>query len=508
MSRRGRRYDEPKLNFKKVVAVIVAILVVVMIVFIIRNLLQETKDTGKISSSSYYALYADNKWGVINNVGAEIITPAYKEMIIIPNSKKDVFLCTYDIDELDGNYKTKVLNSKNQEVFTDYEKVEALENFDSKNNVWYEDNVLMVMKNGKYGLINLSGEEVLPCEYDTISTLEGVKNSILVNKNGLYGMVNNEGGIVLDTKYKKIINMDEDYKNGYITVDDSNQYGVVDYLGKQILENKYEQIESIYGNGLYVIKEGDNLKLIDAKGETKLEEGYDKIAQILQYSSTKGIVFIDEEKYGVMNLDGDTLIPAEYEKIEEVKDSTFIAKKDGKYGVISIDGTNNTEFIYTGITYNKQADIFIADDEKFETSVLNNEFIAKLKGILSEVNTDKGYMKLKINGEYKYYNFKFEEKENKDILTSNSLFLSKKDGKYGFVNNKGEVVVDFQYDDATEQNSCGFAAVKKNGKWGSIDINGKVAVEPIYNLDNNFVIDFIGKWHLGQDINMNYYCEK
>ena len=28
-----------------------------------------------------------------------------------------------------------------------------------------------------------------------------------------------------------------------------------------------------------------------------------------------------------------------------------------------------------------------------------------------------------------------------------------------------------------------------------------------YNLDNNIVINFIGKWHLGQDINMNYYCE-
>ena len=29
-----------------------------------------------------------------------------------------------------------------------------------------------------------------------------------------------------------------------------------------------------------------------------------------------------------------------------------------------------------------------------------------------------------------------------------------------------------------------------------------------YELENNLVIDFIGKWHLGQDLNMNYYCEK
>ena len=99
-----------------------------------------------------------------------------------------------------------------------------------------------------------------------------------------------------------------------------------------------------------------------------------------------------------------------------------------------------------------------------------------------------------------------EEKTNKDVL-SNTLFLSKKDGKYGFVNSKNEVIVDYIYDDATEQNEYGYAAVKKDGKWGSIDINGKVVIEPTYNLDNNIIINFIGKWHLGQDANMNYYCE-
>lgn len=35
-------------------------------------------------------------------------------------------------------------------------------------------------------------------------------------------------------------------------------------------------------------------------------------------------------------------------------------------------------------------------------------------------------MKIKQGEEYKYYNFKFEEKEIKDILPSNNLFLSKK----------------------------------------------------------------------------------
>ena len=33
----------------------------------------------------------------------------------------------------------------------------------------------------------------------------------------------------------------------------------------------------------------------------------------------------------------------------------------------------------------------------------------------------------------KYYNFKFEEKQESDIYPNRTLFLSKKDGKYGYV---------------------------------------------------------------------------
>ena len=66
-------------------------------------------------------------------------------------------------------------------------------------------------------------------------------------------------------------------------------------------------------------------------------------------------------------------------------------------------------------------------------------------------------------------------------------------------------MVEYTYDDATEQNEYGYSAVKKDGKWGVINNKGEVIQEPIYNLDDYLIIDFIGKWHLGKDVNMNYY---
>lgn len=134
----------------------------------------------------------------------------------------------------------------------------------------------------------------------------------------------------------------------------------------------------------------------------------------------------------------------------------------------------------------------------------------KLVGILSELNTDDGYMKVKIEEEntYKYYNFKFEEKDRSEILPENKIYIAKENGKYGFVDNKQNKVVDYIYDDALEVNKYGFAAVKKDGLWGVIDSKGNTVIEPYYNLDENLVIDFIGKYHLGLDLNMNYYCDK
>ena len=117
-------------------------------------------------------------------------------------------------------------------------------------------------------------------------------------------------------------------------------------------------------------------------------------------------------------------------------------------------------------------------------------------------------MKVKVDDEYKYYNFKFEEKNIKELFIDNKLYVSKENSKYGFVDSKGNKVVDYIYDDATEINKYGFAAVKKDGLWGAIDKQGNVIIEPTYKLDENLVINFIGKYHLGLDLNMNYYCDK
>ena len=505
---KGRRYEEPKLNLKKVFAVILAIIVLIMFVYIIAKILTKDKEQVKISSKDYFVAFKDNKWGVIDSQGVTIIDPAYEEMITIPNSKNDVFLCIYDVNYETGEYKTKALNSKNEEIYTQYDQIEAISNQDINGNIWYEENILKVQKDGKYGIINLSGKELTTCQYDDISVIAGVKDTLKAIQGGKCGIIDNQGKEILPVQYDDINTLAKDTnKDGFIIKAEDGKYGIVDYSNQNILEAKYDGIKQIYGNDMYVVEQNGKQILINKDGSTVLDNGYDEIKQVLK-NTESGIIFTQKEKYGIMNKTGEIKIPAEYEELKEAKAGILVAKQNGKYGIIDLEKNSKIDYNYTAISYNEKADLYIAEKEDYSNDIIDNTFSVRVSGILLDLDDEKGYIELQQAEEIKYYNFNFEEKTVTQVFTSSNLFKSKKDGKYGFIDKDGKVIVDYIYDDATVQNSCGYVGVKKDGKWGSIDSQGKIIQEPTYNLDNYLKIDFIGRWHLGRDINMNYYNQK
>lgn len=425
-------------------------------------------------------------------------------MITIPDSKTDLFICTYDVNYLNGTYKTKVLDKKNNEKFSEFDLVEVIENIDSSNVLWYEQGVLKVKKDNKYGLINYSGNIILPIEYDEITALQGIENSFIIKKEQQLGLCDNKGNIIIEPKYKEIKSINNDYKNGYIVVNNENKYGVIDFTKTVIFEPKYEEIKPITSNGIYIVKENSKLKVINQQAEELLNDKFSDAKQI----NGENIVFIKNKKYGIINTKGEIKIEAQYEELEYIFGQYYIAKKDGKYGIVNISNEEKLGFEYNSITYYKQAGFIETSKENEEASqILNEKFEKKLEGIITNINTQKSYIRVRINDEYKYYNFQLEEKSQIEILNDNTLFLSKKDGKYGYIDKNGNIVVDYIYEDATEQNSYGFAAIKKDGKWGAIDKNGTIVAENKYELKNNILIDFIGKWHIAEDVNSYYYTD-
>lgn len=503
---RGKRYNgsEHKLNIKKVIAVIIAFLVIIMFVAVFIKLMQpKAETTEKKVAMAYYSAFTNNKWGIIDSSGNTVITPGYDEMVVVPNKDKAVFIVTYDVDYTNGTYKTKAVNEKNEQLFSTYDQVEAIQNYDQQNNIWYEKSCLRVKKDNKYGLIDLSGKVLLDCNYESIEPLIGISNSLITTKDGKKGLVSSTGSVIIDNEYADIKSLTNEYENGYIVKNSEGKLGVIGTSKKILLPIEYDEIKNVYAESTYIAKQSGSWKIVNVKDNTLTDLNYDDVNSM----DSSNMVVVKGGKYGIATLTGEEKVAPQFDSLKNIYQNYYIAQKDGKQGVIDDDNNIKIDYNYKFITYVKTANIIEAESEKVETDLYDKNFNLKLSGIVSEINTDQGYMKVRINSDYKYYNFKFEEKKNTEILTNNTLFLAKKDGKYGYVDKNNVVVVNYIYDDATEQNNSGYVAVKKDGKWGAINSKGETTVAPTLTLENNPVIDFIGTWHLAEDANANYYTK-
>lgn len=150
-----------KLNLKKVFMVLIIIILAIYVISKMgdKNEIKVVEQTPKneeivVQEKQYYLCLDNEKWGVIDEAGKEIIPTEYDDMIQVLDSSKDIFICYYDVDYSKKEYKTKVLNKDNIQILTEFENVEGIINGNSSYEIWYEENILTYKKDGKMGLID------------------------------------------------------------------------------------------------------------------------------------------------------------------------------------------------------------------------------------------------------------------------------------------------------------------------------------------------------------------
>lgn len=85
-------------------------------------------------------------------------------------------------------------------------------------------------------------------------------------------------------------------------------------------------------------------------------------------------------------------------------------------------------------------------------------------------------------------------------FSKNGFARVEENGKYGYINESGEMVIEPQFDDAKNFSDYGVAPVKVDGKWGTIDESGEVVVEPkfddmlAFRIDGLAYVQVDGKW--------------
>lgn len=153
-----------------------------------------------------------------------------------------------------------------------------------------------------------------------------------------------------------------------------------------------------------------------------------------------------------------------------------------KFGVINANEQIIANFEYSSIQKISNTNLLLA------TKANNNmvDIISK-DGKITEcmengrLNQENNYVEIYTTSEKKYFDLDGNETTYSKLFPNNKLYASKKNGKWGFVDINGNVVVNYAYDNVTEM-SNGFAGICVQNKWGVINENGQVILEPTYEL--------------------------
>lgn len=334
---------------KIIISIFVLIIIVLIVGAIIYNNFKMKYEIEEILEEKYLVSIEDDKVGVIDNAGNVIITPQYVE-VQIPNPSKPIFVCFYDYNEETGEYRTKVINEYGTELFTKYNKVEAISLVDVDTTMPYEKSVLKYEDNGKVGLIDLKGNIVIKPEYDSIEGLRNKEGELLISIDGKYGVINPKGAELLKAKYD-YISGDEYYTeeskyalSGYILgqkTSDGYRYGYMNYKRKMLLDIQYNDIIRLGGIGsedtdkdiIIVAQKNGQYGLIKNK-EVIIDFRY----QSVDYTGVNNLFLVTRNtKTGIYNSYGEKILAIKYDEVE-VHDTYIKTKLDNETAYYNLLG--------------------------------------------------------------------------------------------------------------------------------------------------------------------------
>ena len=227
-------------------------------------------------------------------------------------------------------------------------------------------------------------------------------------------------------------------------------------------EKKYE-VEQIKECKYFILKQNELNGVIDIQGNTIIPVEYDKI--IIPNPQRPIFICYKEENSTVLN-ENNKQIFTEYENIEPIKlkniSSEFMYEKtvltylkDGKYGLINLEGEKITNPQYDEITAlpYKEGELLVKKDGKNGVINIKGKELVKCN-----------YEQIEVDGYYTY--------ENKYRYSGYIVSIKTEDGyRYGYINYKGNEILKNEYNQLSritqiEDNENVYTICAINGQYG------------------------------------------
>lgn len=458
--------------------------------------------------------YEDSKIliGVIDENGKVVAPLKYDSIVRI---SKAVFSCN-----LDGYYD--FYNAGGIRL-----NVEKLTNFKIEGNLVSGTNI-----EAEQGVFDLNGKLLLPFQYKKTN----IKDSGIDAKKYPVWQIRGNGKVLFTIHADSL----QSFQPGFNTFFRNEYVGVL--KGSQILAPPVYTGIQILEPSHFIVKREKYFGLIDSSGKVILPAIFDSIektkySSLLQLYSKDGesvfnkdsrqVIFRNEkavhvldsiafalkdkdQKWGVVDMKGNTIIPFEYDSIGYKKGGLFEAGTitDGKLEMGAIDSERQW-IICQGDLYLFNLGLLEANEEQDSSGTIKRRSICNINQYkyASYEKFPNGFIKVKnYKGQIGLINSKGKEIAEPlyDSLAAVSdtldLFFIRKGKNIGLIDGDGVFVFSFK-DDVTEIQPFenGHAAFKKKGLYGFIDLNGNIRVAPKYPKYQNFsdgyaAVVLLGKW--------------
>ena len=327
-------------------------------------------------------------------------------------------------------------------------------------------------KNGKCGIIDESGNIIIPIEYQEVRHLFDDFFAVrkeLPKGGWSYGVIKPDGTVIVPFEYKMITNVGsffECFKEAFSSRIDTFSSSLIFDTSGRVFNYSEKKGPLVYNSKGEMIFEG---AAIDSK--------YDYI------------VVSKEGKYGVLDQDGKQIVEIEYEDAVIASPDRFIVRRnDGDswlFGVVDSKTNIIIDFTYKYITSNNGAfyDCFKESDSTFKESHSNGERY--------EYTNKKKEIWFNSLGEEVY--------QGEGKILSEELLACNRDGKKAVINHKGKRIVNFLYDSICFFDN--YLIVEKDCKVGVLTVSGNVVIDSIYSniefvhIDDSVIPNYIGICH-------------
>jgi hypothetical protein len=319
-----------------------------------------------------------------------------------------------------------------------------------------EDGTALVATAPRYKeclLFDLEGNEIVPeteidIARDFVTGMPRVfqNNMLCLKQNGKWGAINSKGKIAVPFEYGSLVDFEDDYAIGR----KSRKHYVIHKSGatKEIQDAKITTFKH-FSEGLAIVEVGEkNFGYVDTLGIIVIEPQFYDAGYFRE-----GIAWVEtqDRSMGCINKEGEWVVKPEFRGIGDFNGGfAWVRTQEYKIGFVNTKGQ------------------FVIEPQFDRVYHFDRE------SGLAMVQKNDEWMYCDTLGNIQNFNLK-----QRIYSFSEGLAMARKDDLIGFINNKGEWIIEAQFETARGFQN-GIARVEKDGKWGLIDKEGNWVLLPKY----------------------------